>query len=100
MKTYSLFIPRHYAALYIAWDLGMKNGRPQQILNALPKDARGWLDMSAFTPMRPVRAKRWTLRDLNNFAAHIREVVSYQEGRLGRKLTGGGGCIVVKSSAG
>lgn len=95
--TNRLFIPRRYALLYFAFEYGNKPKIIYRQLDCLPRDIRGWFDMSAHILMRPLLAKHWTLRDLNDFAARIREAISYQEGRLGKPLTAGGGCVSVSS---
>ncbi|MFO1080875.1 MAG: hypothetical protein U1E23_09645 [Reyranellaceae bacterium] len=92
-KTTTLFIPRRVAALYLAWEVGL--ARANVLIKTLPRDHRGWVEMTApamrlmFVPARG----RVTRRHIDAYAARIREAVAYQEGRLGRGLTAGGGCV-------
>lgn len=95
MTTYKLIIPRRCAALYYAWEFGNRPVAINKVIDQLPRDVRGWVEISVYTLMRPVSAKRWTRRALENFASRIREAIAYQEGRLGKPFSAGGGCVCV-----
>lgn len=92
-QTYHLYIPRRYAVLFLAWEVGVKNVRRN--LARLSRDERGWIDMADMTIRRPIEHTRWRRRDLERFAGLIRETIAYQEGRLGKPYTAGGGVICV-----
>lgn len=90
-QAYHLYIPRRDAVLYLAWEVGVS--RVRRILARLGKDERGWVDMADFTILR--QGERWTRRELESFAARIRETIAYQEGRLRKPYTAGGGLVRV-----
>ena len=94
-KEYNLYIPRKYAVMYLAWELGLNRVIPT--LKKLSTDHRGWVNMADFELYKPIlkRGKPWLKRELEGFANHVRSVVAYQEGRLGKGLTGGGACIEI-----
>ena len=84
-KEYQLFVPRSSAVLYLAWDVGLPAVR--RYMDSLPKDHRGWIGLHGMTLFRPLGKKRWTRHDLERYAARVREVVAFQQGRLGKALS-------------
>ena len=85
-KNYHIFTPRCYAAIYLFAEFGA--ARANILLQKLPKDSRGWVDLGQ-TPFFAARIKR----DSNAHVVRICTMIAHHEGRLGRHLTGGGGCI-------
>ena len=97
MTTFTLFIPRRYAVLYLAWELTPAGAN--RFIKTLPTDSRGWIGMHAMTLFFPVGKRRHTRKSLENFANRIRNTVAYQEGKLGKPLTAGGLLVTVEVTA-
>ena len=89
--SYSIFAPRSTAALYLAWEFGI--GGAHQRLARYPRDERGWIDLADSTGLKVMTARGGYTIPTRAFAerakAKVRTVVAFQEGRLGRHLTGG-----------
>ena len=86
-KKITVFTPRRYAIYYLAWEYGLRNVRP--MLAKLPKDSRGWYDLID----GPFFKTGGKITYARRHADRVCQVIAYQEGRLGKPLTGGGGVI-------
>ena len=90
--AYHLYAPRHTAALYLAWEYGVRIAN--NALREYPRDERGWIDLSASTALQ-IFSKRHrgyaipTRRAAERAKARVAIAVAYLEGRLGHPLTGG-----------
>lgn len=88
---WTLYVPRKYAAIYLAWEFGVSAERhhnAQTMIQRLPRDSRGWLDLSSLN----LPAKR-TKRACEALASRVRQAIAYYEGKHGKPLTAGGGVI-------
>ena len=102
--TYAIDLPRSFAAMYLAWEFGaaranklLRGAQPKNVM-ACPRAGRStFIRLTFNTFLVPSRSRRGrqTKSAAEGWAQRIREALSYQEGRLGRPLTAGGGCVVV-----
>ena len=90
---YEIQIARKAAALYLAWEYG--TARAIKMLAAAKRDPQFSthlrLDSRVFLTNK---AGRYTRRAADGYASRIKEVVSYQLGRLGQPLGDAGGVYV------
>jgi hypothetical protein len=88
--TYRVMLDRGDAILWAAWEFGTSNAL--RIVDALPANSSGRVDALKVPGFGGDKRQTYA----RGLASRVRGVVSYQEGRLGRPLRGGGGIIRVE----
>ena len=91
-NKYYVEAPRKVAALYYAWEFGLKRANSMMKKAGTTKRGRIIIDLSIFNLKN--KKSEWI-----NAVSRIREAVAFQEGRLGRDMTAGGGCVALREAA-
>jgi hypothetical protein len=89
-KPYEISLSRRSATLYLHKEFGIV--RAFQILGDIKPDPRWpncFVRLPQYGAFMAARNGRYTKRMAEGWASRIRQFVAYQEGRLGRPLTGG-----------
>lgn len=90
MTTYRISLPRRDAALYLAWELGIRHAVKRLATVEADPLLRGFV----FLPCGALWNER-SRRSAQRWANRIRMAVAYQQGRLGRPL--GGNDVLVRT---
>ena len=85
---WNIFAPENYARIYLAEEMG--EDHVEWSLEQMAKDSRCWIDLTD-TPL--FKSSKESKTKAAGYASRICQMIAYAEGREGKSLTGGGGCI-------